>query len=352
MSILTKHTVASQNTDVVALSPVAILLLSEIGKSGVRGAALSKELLNELISCGVVEDTITYDQFKKNIPLNRAMTMYIAMSLSDNITESSMYGLGLVSHFDLYFNMSTDKKLNLWIRDSGIDPSRADELKQKRQALYAVISRAKQNTIDNFELMGSPDRTQTVTKQTVKAKMNDQIKRAAQVTAANESGRHAEDIEDIDATEATESSNSSMIVYGAATEGGVVQRPLKRPNSYNDTSQVGKDFSSISIEEKTYEQQKKTLEWVVRRFQQVQTGQIGVAYYYHPGTNVGYITPLSTENANIHIQNPETLVFQNVRTPEEMAMPFGAKLPKKRTLMELPIARDNEDHESDDDISI
>lgn len=79
------------------------------------------------------------------------MLQLIACSLSDEIEESKLYGKGIVSHFDLFFNCNTNAKFNEFLAsiryDAEGNPAMVAELLKARDNLYATIVRTRNNTI-------------------------------------------------------------------------------------------------------------------------------------------------------------------------------------------------------------
>lgn len=72
------------------------------------------ELKSRLMERNVISFHDTYTTVKNRKPLMEVLQKSIALGLDHNI-ESGRFGLGIVSDFDLYFNMSSNPEFNEYL---------------------------------------------------------------------------------------------------------------------------------------------------------------------------------------------------------------------------------------------
>lgn len=325
----------------VQLSSLAVELLKKIGYNALVGVELSKQLLHELIECGAVEDTVTYKEFSNNTSLKKVMLVLMACSLRDKIDESRLYGKGIVSHFDLYHNCGTNPKFNQFIASINYDaegnPAMVAELMKSRDNLYAMMVRTRNTTIENMELMGTPDKTAEraqkkpapiLTKEDAILRGKEKLGKLAESVQAIESAKRKaiqdDDDDDKDAEmEDTFDETSSVKVTAKGTK-----RAATAP--IDITEHMSAPMYQIPVEDNPIQQKRRrdTLEWVVRVFPDVQSGAVGIGYFYNPADNSGCISTLPMDLdviKQIYSRPIGNAVFDHVRTDEEL---LG--LPKKK----------------------
>lgn len=318
------------------LSSKAVRILKEIGSNAMAEAELAHQLLDELVASGAVQDTVTYAEFANNVALKKAMLAMIGCSLSDNLVESRLYGKGIISHFDLFNNCGTNAKFNAFLAKINYDaegnPAMVSELMKGRDNLYALMVRTRNNTIENMELMGTPDKkvesakkkpAPILTKEDAIKKANEKVSKVAESVQAIESAKRKaidEEGDDVDDAEMDDSFDSPTPPASDVRASAV--------DVYTNFMQDPKFQLLAENDQKLLQRQRDSLEWVVRVFADVQIGAIGIGYFYDPETNSGCIVPLPTEleiMKKIYKRPTGNVVFETVRTEEEI---LG--LPKKK----------------------
>ena len=163
---MNKHDTEIEARKIIQLSEPAVRLLKVIGYNPVAGAELAKQLLDELIQCGAVAKDITYTEFVNNVTLKKAMLVMMACSLSDRPADSQLYGKGIVSHFDLFFNCNTNLKFNQFLASIKFvakgNRALLDELVEGRDNITKFMRSMCNYTIENMELTGAPAKFEEV----------------------------------------------------------------------------------------------------------------------------------------------------------------------------------------------
>lgn len=90
----------------------AVELCGLIINSQYEIAALTKQLEDQFIASGfIVPFKTTYHEIKNNALFNKALTQYLAVALK-NTVEDSRYGNKIISDFELFHKMKTDREYN------------------------------------------------------------------------------------------------------------------------------------------------------------------------------------------------------------------------------------------------
>ncbi|KAJ1439721.1 hypothetical protein B484DRAFT_427611 [Ochromonadaceae sp. CCMP2298] len=288
----------------LVLSKKAQEILMTIGNNAVVSAVLSKKLLDELINCGALEFDVTFEEVNANTGIKKAMTTWIAMSLSKEVSQSAHFGLGIVSHFDLYFNMGTDPMLNKFLTsikyDMVANADKVAEMKLKRKNLYALVNRTRTATIDNFELMGTPDKKAEKDKK-LAIKTSEDVEKEFNETLQKVVGNnHAEN--------AKRKAISEEVV-----EVSRAKMPCRTKETLEST-----DFDTTEMG--LLERRKKTLQWVVKVFTEVNAGEVGTACFYDPVHNCGMICPIPHAMHKDMMNNPSTIILPDLM-PERLVLP-------------------------------
>lgn len=336
-NIMNKEQTELEANKLLKLSTGAVNLLKRIGTNAIVGVDLAKQLLSELVNCGAVEDSVTYKEFMNNVALKKAMLQLIACSLSDRIEDSTLYGKGIVSHFDLFFNCNVNSKFNEFLAsikfDAKNNPAMVAELLRSRDNLYALIVRTRNLTIENMELMGTPDKkaenakkkpAPILTKEDAVKKANEKVNKIANAVQGIESAkRKATEDDEEEEDEEDDEELPELPEVGTSVPPAEVSF-----NIAEAMAQVPKFNLTPESDPVLAKRQSDTLKWVVRVFPDVQSGAIGIGYFYDPTYNCGCIAPLPMEFQvirDIYSRESGNVVFQGVRTQEEI---LG--IPKKK----------------------
>lgn len=116
------------------------------------------KLRDILMSDGVISDEDSYYTVSDNVPFKSALLKYIASSLPTTV-EKSKYGIGLISDFDLYHNMKTDKDMFSFLNKTKLtisDVTTITILKKNRTNQRQWLTRIRNNIISDFELPDTP----------------------------------------------------------------------------------------------------------------------------------------------------------------------------------------------------
>jgi len=199
--------------------------------------------------------------------------------------------------------------------------------------------RTRTNTIDNMELMGTPDKAAEarakkkpapiITKEDAIVRSNEKLSKLAESVKAIESAKRKV-IRDDDDDEEEEKEDDTF------DETSTVDVTAKRSQrmataSINIAEHMSAPMYQIPVEDNPIQQKRRrdTLEWVVRVFPDVQSGAVGIGYFYNPASNSGCIStlPMDLDVIQQIYSRPEgNAVFDRVRTEEEL---LG--LPKKKS---------------------
>eukprot|EP01041_Mallomonas_annulata_P015705 gene15705-33176_t len=136
----------------------AIKLCSSIMSNASKNKVYAIALRQNWERNGIIECDATYEEVSTKTILMKTLLKYLGQGLSDDVTKSN-YGLSILSDHNLYFNCSTDSKLNVQISHLNLDHATVIKLQKKRNCLFAFVRNTRNSILDNMELIGSPDRT-------------------------------------------------------------------------------------------------------------------------------------------------------------------------------------------------
>jgi len=126
---------------------------------GIRQKSMAmKEIL---IAKGVIKPETTYVNLKENHMLMSHLFDAISLGLEEDPSKCSLYGLGLVSDFDLIWNLKEDIKFNTKMKQLciAVGSIQYTTLYNKRRSLRRYVTKIRDFVIDSFELPETPDRT-------------------------------------------------------------------------------------------------------------------------------------------------------------------------------------------------
>jgi hypothetical protein len=117
----------------------------------------SNLLLEKLKSSGAISETDTFVTIRKNKNLIDTITKLVAHELSIDI-HTSVYGLGIISDFDLYFNLNTFININeivpqLTPEEKGLT---YNKLRKSLLNLNQFVRRQRDKVILHFKLQKTP----------------------------------------------------------------------------------------------------------------------------------------------------------------------------------------------------
>lgn len=147
----------------VKMSAKAIELCKMITQSNYEVLDICRNLRNELEIIGILPDTATYATVKGNTAFCRALLGYVALGLNKT-PQTSRYGCGIVSDYDLYHRLDKDAPFNDFCTDTAkikLNTPEYDQLKKNRANVRRFIGRVRDQTILNFELPETPDVRET-----------------------------------------------------------------------------------------------------------------------------------------------------------------------------------------------
>jgi hypothetical protein len=131
----------------------AINLCETIMRNSSKNKGLSVRLKLNWEKNSIIEVDAMYDEVVQNKVLMKTLLKYMGQGLPDT-TESSNYGMGYLSDHSLYFNGSTDTKLNNLIAHLNLPHTTVVELQRKRNKLSLFVRTTRNNVLDNMELTG------------------------------------------------------------------------------------------------------------------------------------------------------------------------------------------------------
>ena len=89
-----------------------------------------KEFANELklllVQNGFLDKNLTYEGLKSDIKAMDMIQSYLAAGIDDVLGTSTQFGLGIVSPFQLYFNMSGQKNFKEVVRPLNLTMEQAE----------------------------------------------------------------------------------------------------------------------------------------------------------------------------------------------------------------------------------
>ena len=137
----------------IKLDKHAIDMLAKLSKNASLNKSLATKLKKNFESNGIIEADATYEEVSKDVKLMKTLLKYLGQGLPDT-NEKSNYGLGYLTDHNLYFNGSTDKKLDNLIAYLHLPHDTVVKLQKKRTALFTFVRKTRNDLLDNMELIG------------------------------------------------------------------------------------------------------------------------------------------------------------------------------------------------------
>ena len=139
----------------VVMNGEAIHLIHSIMGNALINKKFSEELRKNWENNDLVSDDAFFEDVYGNKPLMRTMTRHLANALSDDVTKS-IWGLGLVSDHELYFQGKTDDMLNTLLASKGIalTHSKFLDLRKKRTLMFKFVKDTKDQAVINMDYIG------------------------------------------------------------------------------------------------------------------------------------------------------------------------------------------------------
>jgi hypothetical protein len=141
--------------DEVVMNGDAIHLIHSIMGNALKNKKFSEELRKNWENDDLVAEDAFFEDVFGNKPLMRTMTGHLANVLSDDLT-TSIWGLGLVTDHELYFQGKTDEMLNTLLASKGIALTHAKflELRKKRNLVFKFVRDTKDQAVINMDYIG------------------------------------------------------------------------------------------------------------------------------------------------------------------------------------------------------
>ena len=143
------------NEEYIPMNEEAINCLGLIMENTSINKSYSVKLKTNWENSNIIEVDALYDDVINNALLMRTMQKHLANGLPKTI-EKSNYGPPHTSDHNLYFNGSTDIKLNELLKRINISLSHDSfvKLAKRRNALYQSVRNTRKTTIDDMEFIG------------------------------------------------------------------------------------------------------------------------------------------------------------------------------------------------------
>jgi hypothetical protein len=200
----------------------------------------------------VITDEDSYATVMDNPRLKAALLKYLSVGLSQD-KQASRYGRKIVSDFDMYHNMSTDKQFNELLESIYFDFNRKEDfyaLKKNRSNLRQWLLRLRNNLIEDFELPETPDKEEVKRAKKVKKNSEDVQKEVAMAFINSKRLRDDEEEEVGDDETVNEfgevTSTHLSDVHGPEIENFTQINPMR-------TGEMTVEASALSAPPETYE---------------------------------------------------------------------------------------------------
>jgi hypothetical protein len=143
------------NEEFIVMNEEAIKYLSLIMENTSINKSYATKLKTNWENSNIIEIDALYDDVINNALLMRTMQTHLANGLPKTV-EKSNYSPPYTSDHNLYFNGSTDIKLNELLKRLNISLSHDDfvKLAKRRNALYQSVRNTKKTAIDDMEFIG------------------------------------------------------------------------------------------------------------------------------------------------------------------------------------------------------
>ena len=130
-----------------------------IMKSTIRNKKEARNLRFQMEDAGIIAVGCSHEDIMSNGPLQRLILATLAVGLPTTIVDSAYSKL--VSDFDLYTNCNTEPKLTTFIKTRNLKVNLAQYqlISASSKKLVNLITRTKNNMIDDMEFDGAPDRS-------------------------------------------------------------------------------------------------------------------------------------------------------------------------------------------------
>jgi hypothetical protein len=143
------------NEEFIVMNEEAIKYLGLIMENTSINKSYATKLKTNWENLNIIEIDALYDDVINNALLMRTMQKHLANGLPKTV-EKSNYSPPYTSDHNLYFNGSTDIKLNELLKRLNISLSHDDfvKLAKRRNALYQSVRNTKKTAIDDMEFIG------------------------------------------------------------------------------------------------------------------------------------------------------------------------------------------------------
>ena len=262
--------------EVLSMGKPAENLLKAIMKRAVRLSSDAKALRKLLEDKGIVDDLTMWKEVNENKLLKATITKFLGAGLEEDITKS-LFGLNLVSDFNLFNNCFSNNQFLAFVGSAFVGSlklslDQSEDLKKSRDKLIRLVTRTRENLIEDMEFGGGAPIRSHKAKPILKnagqliQMANDGVEAAAVVAgqkraAPFDSGHYRDtddedyEEEDVPANRSSSSSSSSSSGSNRVLEGRVLKVLKWYPNLehghhlvYFEGELITKNCSSVVVE--------------------------------------------------------------------------------------------------------
>lgn len=142
------------NDDVI-MDNNAVSLIHSLIRNALTNKALALQLKKNWEDSDFIAENEFFENVYSNKPLMRTMIKHLANGLSESM-EQSLYGLGILTDHELYFQGKTDAMLTQLLTSKNILLSHEKfvALSKKRTLLYKFVKDTKDQAVINMEFIG------------------------------------------------------------------------------------------------------------------------------------------------------------------------------------------------------
>jgi hypothetical protein len=121
------------------------------------GVFASRDLYKELLLSGHLKDTQDYDEIVQDAAFMIMLKDNLAKTLETD-PKKSLFGLGMISEYDLFWKCDTDVQLVQHFRNKNIQISGDDmvKLREARRDLKRLVTDTRSNVVMHFGATGTP----------------------------------------------------------------------------------------------------------------------------------------------------------------------------------------------------
>lgn len=213
-------------------------LCEQFFKSSLDQKEIAIKLRDKFIAQGILKFDSTYTYVVEYSGLMKVITKYMGQALSTELETSQFDPTKKVSDHDLYFNLSSEKKITLRASENGWNASTIQLLFTAWKKVDKHIKASRKSIIDFMDLPGSPDPDKPVTK-AKKAKSKQDVSNDIQKDEENASKKQktallcVEETNDYKNDDTDEDSqpkqNSQPLSELVGSIGEQHQRPVEKP---------------------------------------------------------------------------------------------------------------------------